>query len=71
MDCDSTVSLDRTFASWSVINAKKEHLFAMCILTGMIKFSESFDFSFLGLNGAIDAEMAQALLFGKNDITKK
>ncbi len=32
--------------------------------------SESFDLSFLGLNGAIDAEVAQALLSGKNDITK-
>ena len=32
--------------------------------------SESFDLSFLGLNDAIDAEVAQALLSGKNDITK-
>ena len=32
--------------------------------------SESFDLSFLGLNGTIDAEVAQALLSGKNDITK-
>ena len=32
--------------------------------------SENFELSFLGLNGAIDAEVAQALLSGKNDITK-
>ena len=32
--------------------------------------SDAFDLSFLGLNGAIDAEVAQALLSGKNDITK-
>ena len=36
----------------------------------MIILSESFDLSFLGLNDAIDAEVAQALLSGKNDITK-
>ena len=32
--------------------------------------SEAFDLSFLGLNGTIDTEVAQALLSGKNDITK-
>ena len=32
--------------------------------------SETFDLGFLGINGAIDAEVAQALLSGKNDITK-
>ena len=32
--------------------------------------AQEFDLSFLGLNGAIDAEVAQALLSGKNDITK-
>ena len=32
--------------------------------------SEVFDLSFLGLNGAIDAEVAQALFSEKNDITK-
>ena len=31
---------------------------------------QEFDLGFLGLNGAIDAEVAQALLSGKNDITK-
>ncbi|MBR0508505.1 MAG: hypothetical protein IJJ85_00145 [Clostridia bacterium] len=32
--------------------------------------SETFDLGFFGLNGAIDAEVAQALFSGKNDITK-
>lgn len=32
--------------------------------------AQEFDLSFLGMNGAIDAEVAQALLSGKNDITK-
>ena len=32
--------------------------------------AQEFDLGFLGLNGAIDAEVAQALLSGKNDITK-
>ena len=32
--------------------------------------SKNFDLGFLGLNGAIDTEVAQALLSGKNDITK-
>ena len=32
--------------------------------------SETFDLGFLGLNGSIDTEVAQALLSGKNDITK-
>ena len=32
--------------------------------------AQEFDLSFLGLNGAIDDEIAQALLSGKNDITK-
>ena len=36
----------------------------------VIVLSETFDLGFLGLNGAIDAEVAQALLSGKNDITK-
>ena len=31
---------------------------------------QEFDLGFLGLNGTIDAEVAQALLSGKNDITK-
>ena len=36
----------------------------------VIVLSEAFDLGFLGLNGAIDTEVAQALLSGKNDITK-
>ena len=32
--------------------------------------AQEYDLGFLGLNGAIDAEVAQALLSGKNDITK-
>ena len=32
--------------------------------------AQEFDLGFLGLNGAIDAEVAQALLSGKNDIIK-
>ena len=32
--------------------------------------AQEFDLGFLGLNGAIDTEVAQALLSGKNDITK-
>ena len=35
-----------------------------------LKLEQEFDLGFLGLNGAIDTEVAQALLFGKNDITK-
>ncbi len=32
--------------------------------------AQEFDLGFLGLNGTIDAEVAQALLSEKNDITK-
>ena len=32
--------------------------------------AQEFDLGFLGLNGTIDTEVAQALLSGKNDITK-
>jgi hypothetical protein len=38
--------------------------------SGGIKTAQEFDLGFLGLNGTIGAEVAQAQLSGKNDITK-
>ena len=39
-------------------------------LKEVIVLSKAFDLSFLGLNGAIDTDVAQTLFSGKNDITK-
>ena len=68
-----TVVLQFNLTDWLlhvILLTRIEHLFAFLNESGGIIMAQEFDLSFLGLNGAIDAEVAQALLSGKNDITK-